>query len=146
VGEIVQIVAPGLSPVLLAERTLFAALTPTMAKVAPFAAVAEPPSTASIVASVVQPATSVQMLVAMAATVPGGDLRTRAAARADAGLRVLAQLDSDVQNGRSRIESIQAIAAWADTPDVPDDPVIASLLMDIELRVQVELAKHEILI
>jgi hypothetical protein len=79
---------------------------------------------------------SVGLLVAIAAAEPQ-ERRRRSTAAADAGLTALEKLH---QGGPTQLA---AVAAWAADHPQPEDSEAAALLRDVELRVLVELAKHE---
>ncbi|EIZ78715.1 hypothetical protein WSK_2763 [Novosphingobium sp. Rr 2-17] len=119
-------------------------LLATQPKVAAFA-VAEPRvQDAAPVTPLAQPV-SVEMLVTLAATELPIDRRRRAANQADRGLRALERLDAEQAAGLPAVERLQEVAAWSETLETPQDPVLAALLQEIELRVRVELAKHNII-
>ena len=130
-----------LSPML--ARSLLAALP----KVAPgFPRIGEephaqpvPPSGAGTVS-----APSVEMLVTLSAVNPGIERRRRLAQDADRGIDALDRLHKELVAGVPSPERLQAIVEWSQSFETPDDPVLASLLSDIDLRVRVELAKHDI--
>ncbi|WP_414705372.1 flagellar assembly protein FliX [Pseudomonas sp.] len=42
------------------------------------------------------------------------------------------------------MERLREIAEWSQTFETPDDPVLAQILSEIDLRVRVELAKLDI--
>lgn len=90
----------------------------------------------------VQPVTSVEMLVALAAVDDAAERRRKLAAQAETGLERLEALHRDLLAGNPTAERLEEIAAWARQLSVPDDPGIAAILREIELRILVELAKH----
>lgn len=104
--------------------------------------VATPPAPATPVAQPV----SVEMLVTLATTEPSIERRRRAAADADRGLRALESLDRALSAGLPPVERLEEVAAWAAEEHAPQDPELAALLKDIELRVRIELAKHEYIV
>jgi hypothetical protein len=93
------------------------------------------------------PATSVQMLVALAAIDSAVEKRRKAAVQADRGLTLLEQLDAAIAAGEA-VEPAQmaALADWAADFARPDDPLLAPIAEAIELRVRVELARYDRLV
>lgn len=91
----------------------------------------------------VQPATSVSMLVALAAADDEVERRRRMAEQAERGLDALEQLDKDMIEGRPTVDKLRAVAAWSRGIAPPADPELARLVSDIELRALIELAKQE---
>lgn len=91
-----------------------------------------------------QPATSVQMLVALAAQEPATERRRRQAAEADRGLSMLERLHAELVAGTPAPERLQELADWSATLAMPEEPALASLAREIDVRVRVELAKHDI--
>lgn len=90
------------------------------------------------------PATSVQMLVALAATETDRDRRRRIARDTERGLDALealhrASLDDDLP-----VERLEALRAWADAKSPSDERKLGALEREVELRVRVELAKHDV--
>jgi len=105
---------------------------------------AEPAHAASApLAQAQQPATSVQMLVAMAAAEPMIDRRRRMAAAADRGLTLLERLKDELMSGAPAPERLQELADWSAEFEAPDDPQLATLAREIEVRVRVEIAKYD---
>lgn len=92
--------------------------------------------------SAVHPATSVEMLVALAAVDDAAERRRKLAAQAERGLEGLEALHRDLLAGNPTAERLEEIATWARDLGVPDDPEVAAILKEIELRALVELAKH----
>lgn len=90
-------------------------------------------------------ATSVQMLVALSAAEPAAERRRRSAAGADKGLRQLESLHRELLQGGAAMGRLRELGEWAAALTLPDDPLLAGIARDIELRVRVELAKHELL-
>lgn len=102
-----------------------------------------PASAAPAVAT--SPATSVQMLVAMAAAAePAVERRRRMAADTEKGLRGLERLYAEMLTGAPSVERLREIAEWSETLVPPEDPELARIAAEIDLRVRVELAKHEV--
>jgi len=91
-----------------------------------------------------QPATSVQMLVALAAAEPTAERRRKMAAAADRGLTLLERLHAELMVGTPAPERLQELVEWSESLQPPTDPNLASLQRDIEVRVRVELAKHDL--
>ncbi|MFZ5746618.1 MAG: flagellar assembly protein FliX [Pseudomonadota bacterium] len=89
-------------------------------------------------------APSVQMLVALAAADPTVERRRRMAVDAERGLDALDRLHAELLSGTAGPERLQDIAEWAKSIDSPEDPVLADIMRDIDLRVRVELAKFNI--
>jgi len=87
---------------------------------------------------------SVEMLVALAASESPVDRRRRQVASADGALTSLERLNAALMAGLPTVERLQEVAAWTQSLDTPPDPALASLFNDIELRLRVELAKHDI--
>lgn len=88
-----------------------------------------------------QPLGSVQMLVAISALNPADEARRTHVAQARKGLDALDRLHREMLSGRARKGTLDDLAQWvAHRPQV-DDPALADMMRDIELRVRVELAK-----
>lgn len=121
------------------QNMLLAALP----KVAGFA-VTDPPVLPSPPASPVGQPVSVEMLVTLAASEPAIDRRRRIAVVADRGLRALERLNEELLAGLPAVERLQEVAAWSGALGDPQDPALGEILKEIELRVRVELAKHDI--
>jgi len=100
---------------------------------------APPPAAQSAVAQPV----SVQMLVTLASVEPAVERRRRVAIEAGRALNALDRLNDTLVAGLPPVERLREVAAWAGTVEVPEDPQLAAILKDIDLRVRVELAKHE---
>ena len=90
------------------------------------------------------PAPSVEMLVTLSAANPGIERRRKLAQDASRGVDALDRLHKELVAGVVSPARLQQIAEWSHSFETPDDPVLASLLSDIDLRVRVELAKHDI--
>lgn len=100
-----------------------------------------PPSAPSLAA-----ATSVQVLVAAAAAnaiESPGERRRRIARPLARGLDLLDQLDVAAQRGLPDPPTLDALEAWAQDFTLPEDAELAPLARDVELRVRVELARHD---
>jgi hypothetical protein len=83
------------------------------------------------------------MLVALSAEAPA-ERRRRAIIQAERGLDALERLREELAAGIPSPERLRELAAWSSGFEMPDDPELAELARDIELRVRVELAKHDI--
>jgi len=103
------------------------------------AAILPPP-----VPSTTQPATSVQMLVALAAAEPTVERRRKMAAAADRGLTLLERFHAELMVGTPAPERLAELVEWSESVELPTDPHLASLQRDIEVRMRVELAKHDL--
>ena len=113
----------------------------------PAAAASEaPPSTPPPV--VPTSATSVQMMVALAAVDPVSERRRKISVDADRGLTLLERLRDDLAHGAAPPERVRELATWVEAFVVPDDPAVppelAQVARDIEVRVRVELAKLDL--
>jgi hypothetical protein len=122
------------------QNMLLAALP----KVAAFVPAEPPVQSAAPVTPLAQPV-SVEMLVALAATESPIDRRRRVAARADRALSALERLHAETLAGVPAVEPLREIAALVETIGEAGDPQLAQLAKDIELRMRVELAKHEVI-
>ena len=132
----------GLPPVL--QQALLAALP--KAQEAFRAGLAEPETRAAMLPplqAAAQPATSVQMLVAMAAAEPVVERRRKIAERADKGLSLLEKLHVELVTRVSSPERMQELLDWSESFELPEDPQLATLARELELRVRVELAKYD---
>lgn len=92
------------------------------------------------------PATSVAMLVTMAAVDQPAERRRRAIVEAERGLDQLERLRDELAAGTPSPERLRALADWTKGFTVPEDPDMAKIAREIELRVRVELAKHDVTI
>ena len=117
------------------EGTRFAA-----APALPVVELAPPPPTPSLAA-----AHSVQMLVALsAASAENAQERRRREARPISDvLDLLEGLHRSSAMGVGAAEAIQRLEAWTGQFQEPSDPGLAEIARELELRVKVELAKHE---
>lgn len=86
-------------------------------------------------------ATSIQMLIAIAAADP--ENRRRSVVDAEKGLSALERLHAERRLGRLSRHTLREISAWSTTSPVPGDEAAARLFREVELRVLVELAKGE---
>lgn len=93
--------------------------------------------------AVPNPATSVQMLVALAAAEPVAERRRRIAEHADKGLTMLERLHAELVVGTPSPERLQELVEWSESFEPPEDAEVAIVSREIELRVRVELAKLE---
>ena len=90
-----------------------------------------------------QAATSVQMLVALAATEPPRERRRRVVAEVDRGLGLLERLHAVSATGPVAPAMLAELSDWVEQFVPPDDPQAGEIARDVELRVRVELARHE---
>jgi hypothetical protein len=90
------------------------------------------------------PQPSVQMLVALAALDPQMERRRRMAQDAERGIDALERLHQELLAGTAPVERLREVAEWSQSFEMPDDPVLAQILSDIDLRVRVELAKLDV--
>jgi hypothetical protein len=90
------------------------------------------------------PTTSVEMLVALASVDPGVERRRKMAVEAERGLVLLERLHQEAMGGDILPERLAQLAEWSASFALPDDPALAAVARDIDLRVRVELAKHDI--
>lgn len=105
-----------------------------------------PPAPASPTAgtAIPVPTTSVAMLVTLAAVDQPQERRRRAIEQANKGLEQLERLRDELATGTPAPERLQALAEWSKGFTMPEDPDLADVARDIELRVRVELAKHDV--
>lgn len=87
---------------------------------------------------------SVAMLVTLAAADPAIERRRKQAVDAERGVDMLDQLHRELVAGVVSPAKLQAIVEWSETFEHSDDPALAAILSDIELRVRVELAKLDL--
>jgi hypothetical protein len=149
VGELGRIGRPGESIVRITPATpplvsSLLALLPEARTVAPEAEAAAPaPQAQAVPLSMTAP--SVAMLLAMASvagTTPS-KVRERQIARAARGLDVLAGLQAAQARGLDPGPALAQLADWAKDVEMPEDPALAEFFRELDLRVRVELAKHE---
>lgn len=91
-----------------------------------------------------QPLGSVQMLVTLAAYDPDRERRRQMAEQGSDGLDELEALQVELAVGEVTPERLEQLAEWVAQVEQPDDPVLAAIMAEIELRVRVELAKFDI--
>lgn len=91
-----------------------------------------------------QPVPSVAMLVTLAAADPAIERRRKQARDAERGLDALERLNKELATGTPSVERLREIVEWSENFEASDDPVLQSILSDIELRVRVELAKLDV--
>lgn len=106
----------------------------------------QPPAVpvATPAASTPMPVQSVAMLVALAsASDVDGARRTEDLRHAENGIETLALLHGGLIAGVLSPQRIRALKEWRKGQRTPDDPKLASLMEDVELRILVELAKLE---
>jgi Class II flagellar assembly regulator len=90
-------------------------------------------------------APSIAMLLAMAGTngtTPTRE-RERQVARAAKGLDALSALHAAQARGLDSGPALAELADWVSTSEMPEDAALAEFLRELDLRVRVELAKHE---
>ena len=87
---------------------------------------------------------SVAMLVTLAAADPAIERRRKQAIDAQRGIDMLDQLHRELVAGVVSPVRLRAIVEWSETFERSDDPALAAILSDIELRVRVELAKLDL--
>ena len=87
---------------------------------------------------------SVAMLVTLAAADPSIERRRKQALDAERGINALDKLHKELATGTPSVERLQAIVEWSENFEASDNPVLAGILSDIELRVRVELAKVDV--
>ena len=127
-------------------RSLMAALPKAATSFSPLESEALPPRPAMPhgTAAAQQLNPSVAMLVTLAAADPSIERRRKQSVDAERGLDMLDRLHRELVAGVAAPARLQEIAEWADSFETPEDPVLASILSDIDLRVRVELAKLDI--
>ncbi len=131
-----QVQAPtSLLSVLLASETKRAAAAPFVAE-----PVAQPVAPQAQAAT---PTQSVQMLVTLATAMQEPERRRRTVREAEKALDALEMLQAALVVGVSAPEVVQELEDWAQNRSLPEDPELAELMDDIDLRIQVELAKRE---
>ena len=91
-----------------------------------------------------QPVPSVAMLVTLAAADPAIERRRKQAKDAERGIDALERLHKELTAGTPSVERLREIVEWSENFEASDDPVLQSILSDIELRVRVELAKIDV--
>ncbi len=91
-----------------------------------------------------QPVPSVAMLVTLAAADPAIERRRKQAINAERGVDALDKLHKELATGTPSVERLREIVEWSENIEASDDPVLAGILSDIELRVRVELAKLDV--
>jgi hypothetical protein len=139
-------ITPLLQSMLADTRTRDGFALPAAIASAAAATAEAPPSTPPPV--VPTSATSVQMMVALAAVDPVSERRRKIAVEADRGLTLLERLRDDLAHGAAPPERVQELATWVEAFVVPDDaavtPEFAKVARDLEVRVRVELAKLDL--
>ena len=91
-----------------------------------------------------QPVPSVAMLVTLAAADPAIERRRKQAIDAERGIAALDKLHKELATGTPSVERLREIVEWSENFEASDDPVLQSILSEIELRVRVELAKLDV--
>jgi hypothetical protein len=102
-----------------------------------------PPQAQAVPLSMSAP--SVAMLLAMSSMggVAPTKARERQIARAAKGLDGLAALQAAQARGLDPGPALAQLAEWTKDVDMPDDPALAEFFRELDVRVRVELAKHE---
>jgi len=95
-------------------------------------------------AGTAHPIPTVAMLVTLAAADPAIERRRKQAIDAERGVDALDRLHKELATGTPSVERLREIVEWSENFEASDDPVLAGILSDIELRVRVELAKLDI--
>jgi hypothetical protein len=92
------------------------------------------------------PTQSVQMLVTLAAATmpPETERRRLVSKKAQKGLDALEMLQAALVLGVSSAEPVRELRSWMEERTPSEDPEIEALMDEIDLRVQVELAKLEL--
>jgi hypothetical protein len=123
-------------------QAMLGAQAPKRAEPARFDAPAPPtPAPGQVTAGL--PVQSVAMLVTLAAAGPSPERRREMAREAEDGLTRLEALHRDLIAGIVAPARLRALRDWTRGRGKPDDPELAQLMDDIELRILVELAKRE---
>ncbi|TGX54409.1 flagellar trans-acting factor FliX [Sphingomonas gei] len=91
-----------------------------------------------------QPVPTVAMLVTLAAADPSIERRRKQAVDAERGINALDKLHKEIATGTPSVERLREIVEWSENLEPSDDPVLAGILSDIDLRVRVELAKVDV--
>ena len=102
-----------------------------------------PAQAAAPQSTVATPAQSVQMLVTLAQAMPPVERRRRAAREAEKGLDALEMLQAALVVGTGATTPVEDLKNWSENRARPDDPELAEIMDEIDLRIQVELAKRE---
>lgn len=104
----------------------------------------EAPKQGQQAAPTLQASTTVHVLLAAATALETPQEKRRREARPAArGLEILDQLHAAGVKGVPEDKALDALAQWAAAFEMPEDPALADIARDIELRVRVELAKHD---
>ena len=104
----------------------------------------EAPKQGQQAAPTLQAATTVHVLLAAATALETPQEKRRREARPSArGLEILDQLHAAGVKGVPEDKALDALAQWAAAFEMPEDPALADIAREIELRVRVELAKHD---
>lgn len=104
-------------------------------------AAAEP---AQPMAGALSPNTSVEMLVMLSSVIANDDRLREHRRHAGQALDRLDELRRELLKGNVERETLDALSGWLAEAPAPDDPEMASLFQDIEIRVRVELAKLDL--
>ena len=96
---------------------------------------------AAATTSLPAPVQSIAVLVALAEPGEVRERRREQVGHAAAGIDALASLEAALLAGAVGREQVRALRQWRRKRTRPDDPALAELLDEIELRILVELAK-----
>lgn len=127
----------------LPMRAMLVALTHGSGGFRPAASAPQPENRPPAPAPSLQAATSVQLLVALATAEEPKARREREARPLSHGLGLLERLDRAAATHEPVADLLDQLAAWTGQIDASALPALADLARDIDLRVRVELAKHE---
>lgn len=131
-----------LSPMM--ARNLLAALPKSVSGLTRNSPEALSPTPQPLPAPTASAATSVQMLVAIAVNNPVAERRRKQARDAERGIDALDRLHKELVAGAPNVARLREIAAWSQNATPPEEPALAALMREIDLRVRVELAKLDI--
>lgn len=123
-------------------QAMLAAPAPRRPEPAPFApAQAQAPLPGQLAANA--PVPSVAMLVTLAAAGSEPERRQEMARDAATGLDRLDALHRELLVGRLTPARLQALKDWSRARTRPADPELARIMDELDLRILVELAKHD---
>ncbi|QDX25793.1 hypothetical protein FPZ54_07005 [Sphingomonas suaedae] len=104
----------------------------------------EAPKQAQQLPPTLQTAANVNVLLAAAAALESPQDKRRREVRPPAkGLEMLDRLHTAGIKGLPKKDVLDALTQWAAAFELPEDPQLAEIAREIELRVRVELAKHD---
>lgn len=131
-----------LSPIM--ARNLLGVLPKSVSGLTAATEESRPAAVQPLPAPAATPATTVQMLVAIAVANPVVERRRKLARKAERGIDMLDRLHKELIAGAPNPARLRDIVEWTQTIAPPEDPALAQLMGEIELRVRVELAKLDI--